>query len=481
MSKQGASKIVSVGELLAGKYRVEKILGMGGMGVVVAATHIDLREVRAVKLMRPDATTEVTIERFLREARAAVRLRSEHVAEIYDVGRLESGAPYIVMEKLEGEDLSALTKRRGPLPIEEAVLYTGQACHALAEAHAAGIVHRDLKPGNLFVTRRPDGSACIKVLDFGISKHTSPSGERLDPEMTGARDIMGSPLYMAPEQMRASRKVDARADIWSLGAILYKLLTGMAPFLAPTLPEIFAAALDKPVRPPSQLRPDIPPGLEAIVMRCLDKQPQNRFASASELLVALRPHGPFGKSLQDDGDATLFTAPGRRSILPMAPKRLLLLPENDGAPAAAAKDQTGESVAPWGATGMRSSPAKQTRRALVGALAVVTALSGALLAAFATNETAESEAPPMRAEKFAFRAASATSITPLGPVGAESAADKLVDATPPNEGADGAAAPATSASAPPWKNPRSPWQGKAAPPGAEPAKKNEKNPFYGRF
>jgi len=169
MAKQEANKSVGVGDVLAGKYRVEKILGMGGMGIVVAAMHLDLREMRAIKLIRPDARSAQSVERFLREARAVVRLRSEHVAEVYDVGRLESGAPYIVMELLEGQDLSTISKMRGTLPIEEAVLYVTQACHALAEAHAAGIVHRDLKPGNLFLTRRPDGSVCIKVLDFGIS------------------------------------------------------------------------------------------------------------------------------------------------------------------------------------------------------------------------------------------------------------------------------------------------------------------------
>jgi eukaryotic-like serine/threonine-protein kinase len=327
MSKQEASQIVSVGDVLAGKYRVEKVLGMGGMGVVVAATHLDLREVRAVKLMRPDAESEQSVERFLREARAVVRLRSEHVAEVYDVGRLESGAPYIVMEMLEGQDLAAFQKRRGPLPIDEAVLYVSQACHALAEAHAAGIIHRDLKPGNLFLTLRTDGSPCVKVLDFGISKHTSPLGEGLDPEMTGARDLMGSPLYMAPEQMRSARKVDARADVWSLGAILYKLLIGRAPFQAPTIPEIFAAALGKPARLPSSIRPEIPRGLDAVILRCLDKLPSRRYATAADLFTALRPFGPWGIAADEDGDATMLCSPNRRSSIPPVKVRLTPTPE----------------------------------------------------------------------------------------------------------------------------------------------------------
>jgi serine/threonine protein kinase len=316
MSKQEAFKGVSVGEVLAGKYKVEKILGMGGMGVVVAATHLDLREVRAIKLIRPDVETDQSVERFLREARAVVRLRSEHVAEVYDVGRLESGAPYIVMELLEGEDLSAMLKARGPFPIEEAVLYVTQACHALAEAHAAGIVHRDLKPGNLFLTRRLDGSPCIKVLDFGISKVTK--SERLDPEMTGAKDLIGSPLYMSPEQMRSARKVDARADVWALGAILYKLITGRAPFHAPTVPEIFALTLSKQVRPPSALRHEISNELDAVILRCLDKQVQNRYPTAAELGAALVPHGPWEAAAADSANQ-FFRPVARRTSIPPEP------------------------------------------------------------------------------------------------------------------------------------------------------------------
>ncbi|MDI1431821.1 serine/threonine-protein kinase [Polyangium sorediatum] len=409
MSKQEAANIVSVGDVLAGKYRVEKVLGMGGMGVVVAATHLDLREVRAVKLMRPEAASDQSVERFLREARAVVRLRSEHVAEVYDVGRLDSGAPYIVMEMLEGQDLAVMQKRRGAFPIEEAVLYVSQACHALAEAHAAGIVHRDLKPGNLFLTRRADGSPCIKVLDFGISKHTRPEND--DPEMTGARDLMGSPLYMAPEQMRSASKVCTRADVWALGAILYKLLTGRAPFQAATVPEIFAAVLAKPVKLPSAIRPDVPRGLDNVVLRCLDKQPTRRYASAMDLLAALRPFGPWDVTREEDEDATRLFAPARRSSIPPGRLRLvtpretlesvptiptspskpppetprmpsrpplMLVEEQAPAPEMAEKDE--RSMGPW-----EGSPAKPTSRparlVLVAGLTALSALAGAGAAA----------------------------------------------------------------------------------------------------
>src|SRR5262245_18034417 len=216
---------VQPGDMLAGKYRVERVLGAGGMGVVVSAMHIDLEERRAIKLMHSaDLANAQTVERFLREARAAARLRSDHVAKVHDVGRLETGAPYIVMELLVGEDLSHLLKARGPLPIEEAVLYILQACDAIGEAHAAGIVHRDLKPANLVLSRRPNGAPCVKVLDFGISKRTAPAGSAmLQSEITGTAEVIGSPHYMSPEQMRSTRNVDNRTDIWSLGVILYKL------------------------------------------------------------------------------------------------------------------------------------------------------------------------------------------------------------------------------------------------------------------
>ncbi|MDI1447911.1 serine/threonine-protein kinase [Polyangium sp. 6x1] len=408
MSQQEASNIVSVGDVLAGKYRVEKVLGMGGMGVVVAATHLDLREVRAVKLMRPEAASEQSVERFLREARAVVRLRSEHVAEVYDVGRLDTGAPYIVMEMLEGQDLAVMQKRRGAFPIEEAVLYVSQACHALAEAHAAGIVHRDLKPGNLFLTRRKDGSPCIKVLDFGISKHTRPESD--DPEMTGARDLMGSPLYMAPEQMRSASKVCARADVWALGAILYKLLTGRAPFQAATVPEIFAAVLAKPVKLPSAIRPDVPRGLDNVVMRCLDKQPTRRYASATDLLIALRPFGPWGMTLEEDGEATSISIPARRSSIPPGRLRLLTPRETlDSSPTAPpgskppsgparissrpslvvvepqepAAETTGKderSMGPWEGPSSKP-PSRPVRVALVAGLTALSALAGAGVAA----------------------------------------------------------------------------------------------------
>jgi serine/threonine-protein kinase len=318
---------IAAGEILAGKYRVERTLGMGGMGVVVAATHLDLHEVRAVKLMRADLDDPQIVERFLREARAVVKLRSEHVAQVFDVGRLPTGAPYIVMELLEGLDLAAVLKKRGTLPLREAVLFIMQACDALAEAHGRGIVHRDLKPANLFLTRREDGSPCIKVLDFGVSKVIQPEGECAEAEMTHNGDIMGSPLYMAPEQMRSAREVNARADIWALGSILYKLLTGRAPFQQPTVPEVFTAVMGtEPAQPPSMVRNSLPPGLDAVVMRCLEKDPALRFARALDLKAALSPYCEFVPSKADDEPALSQDEPwsmrGATTTRPRIPKNI---------------------------------------------------------------------------------------------------------------------------------------------------------------
>ncbi|MFO7180346.1 MAG: protein kinase [Pseudomonadota bacterium] len=285
--------------MLAGKYRIERVLGEGGMGVVVAAYHLQLEERVAIKFLLPAALeSPEAVARFTREARAAVKIRSEHVARVSDVGTLESGAPYMVMEFLEGRDLAALVQQSGPLPPATAADYVLQACEAIAEAHTLGIIHRDLKPANLFLTTRPDGSPCIKVLDFGISKVTSAGSSGTELAMTRTQAIMGSPLYMSPEQMSSSRSVDARSDIWALGAILYELVSGTVPFEAETIPQLCGVILQEPPKPLRRARPDVPEAFEQIVLKCLEKDRGRRYQNVAELAAALGVFAPTSPSPQ---------------------------------------------------------------------------------------------------------------------------------------------------------------------------------------
>jgi hypothetical protein len=282
--------VVQVGQVLAGKYRVERVLGQGGMGVVVAATHLQLGQLFALKFLLPHMCEHAeAVARFAREARAAVQIQSEHVARVTDVGTLESGAPYMVMEYLQGSDLSEVLRARGPLPITEAVGFMLQACEAIAEAHALGIVHRDLKPANMFLTRRRDGSPLVKVLDFGISKALQETLS--SPSVTSTAAIMGSPLYMSPEQVRSSKSVDARSDVWALGVILQELLTGAPTYEAETASALMAMIAADPPTPLRQRRPDAPPQLEAVVLRCLEKDRERRVSNVAELARAIAPFG----------------------------------------------------------------------------------------------------------------------------------------------------------------------------------------------
>jgi eukaryotic-like serine/threonine-protein kinase len=284
---------VREGDVLAGKYRVDKVLGVGGMGVVVAARHLQLETRVAIKFLLPGMLdSEEAVVRFAREARAAVRITSEHVARVFDVGTLETGAPYIVMEYLEGGDLAEWVRQRGALPIELAIEFVLQACVAVAEAHGLGIVHRDLKPANLFCVRRPDGQLLIKVLDFGISKTINLSGSEPALAMTKTSAMMGSPVYMSPEQMQSPRDVDAQTDLWALGVILYELLTGSVPFKGDTLPEVCIKIATHATPPLRAVRPEVPAQLEAVIGKCLEKHRRNRYRNVGELAVALAEFGP---------------------------------------------------------------------------------------------------------------------------------------------------------------------------------------------
>jgi len=259
------------------------------MGIVVAATHEQLDQRVALKFLHPDlVSNEEVVRRFVREARAAVKIHSEHVARVLDVGTTESGTPYMVMEYLDGEDLEHVVASRGPLPVEEAVGFVLEACEAIAEAHSLGIVHRDLKPANLFLTRRPSGKPIVKVLDFGISKVAQGTK---DAASTSATALMGSPTYMSPEQMVSPTTVDVRTDVWCLGVVLYEILSQKLPFEGQTMPELVFTVVEKPHPPLRSIRADIPEGLAAVVDRCLEKRQSQRFPDVATLARALLPFG----------------------------------------------------------------------------------------------------------------------------------------------------------------------------------------------
>jgi eukaryotic-like serine/threonine-protein kinase len=305
---------VQPGDVVAGKYRIDSVIAVGGMGLVVAAEHLQLGQQVAIKVLLP---TELTAEphaatRFMREARAAGRIRSDHVVRIYDVDMLPDGLPYMVMERLYGSDLRALLRSRGPLPIEDVVQYVIEACDAVGEAHAMGIVHRDLKPSNLFLTTKHSGREIVKVLDFGISKLAQQTS--LEATLTTSRTLIGSPLYMSPEQIRDPKSVDSRSDIWSLGIILHQLLTGKPAFTADSLPGVCAAiAADAPASTRA-LRPEVPEPLERVILRCLEKNPAARYASVEELCAALSPFGGVEPALSSRSGRVAL--PGDAASLP---------------------------------------------------------------------------------------------------------------------------------------------------------------------
>ena len=420
-----------VGDLLAGKYKVERVLGLGGMGMVVAARHIDLGELRAVKLMLPQALADpVSIERFLREARAAARLHGEHIAQVHDVGRLETGAPFIVMEHLEGTDLARRVIDGGPMSSREAVTCVLDACEALAEAHAAGIVHRDLKPANLFLTTRRDGSPTVKVLDFGISKLVDLDGG--GHELTTTAAVMGSPLYMSPEQVRSSRDVDLRADIWALGVILFWLVSGKLPFHAENRYELCMRIVQDAPLMPTQARSDVPRELEAVILRCLQKDPARRYSDVAELAAEIAPFAPgketelvlerIGRLLKRPG-TSLSSSQGRSHA------QVALTP------VASATDSA------WNKESPRPAP---SRAPLIAGVALAVVAVGGTAAWFtlgraslppgegAGHETAPAAEPATAAQPAVPPSASGAIVTPSGEPAAEPSASATAAGSAPS-------------------------------------------------
>jgi serine/threonine protein kinase len=343
------------------------------MGLVVQATHVQLGTPVAIKLLRHEALEEpAMVERFLREARSAARLRGEHVCRVTDFGTTESGVPFMVMEYLEGTDLASMIDDHGVLEVEKVATYISQACIGVAEAHALGIIHRDLKPGNLFLTRGPDGRDIIKLLDFGIAKATQGG---VDPSLTQTQKAMGSPAYMSPEQLRAHSTIDTRSDVWALGVTMFELLTENRPFEGDTPYELALAINNDPA---AKLPDTVAPEMAKIVMKCLEKDREKRYANVAELAAALAPLAKHGKDL---------AASVRAALEPNAPKpRASALREGDAATETTMRGASG-TIDP------EAPPRKRSRLAIPLALLAAGGIAAAAFFMWPRGEDAPSVTP----------------------------------------------------------------------------------------
>ncbi|MBX3221216.1 MAG: protein kinase [Labilithrix sp.] len=414
------------GDVVAGKYAIVRVLGEGGMGVVFEATHQRLRQRVALKMLLPAMLAHGTlVSRFEREARAAARLRGRHCARVNDVDVTPEGLPYMVMDFLEGHDLQVELERRGRLPVAEAADYVLQAAAAMLEAHQLGIVHRDLKPSNLFLQRDragPASDAIVKVLDFGISKVATGD----EAKLTAAGAIVGTALYMSPEQLQAAHAVDARADIWALGVILYEALSGRVPWEGP--PPLVAAMIV--TRDPPDLRElcEVPAELAAIVNKCLERDPARRFGDVRQLATALASFAPIGTAGRSFADGVVATgADPRVAIASMAsafPPSPSLAPPDDSeenaktvihAPGVAEEVmRPHETAAGWS---HRSPPPSRGRAALVGVLVALVVVGSAIggVALFVRRPRAVVGAPLVPSSPPSGARIDASAVAPASP------------------------------------------------------------------
>jgi serine/threonine-protein kinase len=434
-----------------GKFRVESIVGRGGMGVVVEATNIQLDQRVAIKVLAGGTNDPAMVERFSGEARAAARLKSEHVARVYDVGTDARYGPFIVMEMLEGKTLAEVVKAHGRVQYHRAVEYIIDACEGLAEAHARDIVHQDVKPANLFLVKGADGRPSIKLLDFGIATVRTMKKDGANPDAKSSHPSTGTPAYLAPEQLRASAPIDHRADIWALGCVLYELLVGERAFRATRFTELVTAILEAPPHPfPTDL--DVPPGVLAAVLRCLERDPNKRFTSTGALALALLPYArprahqaahravshvktrgldpdlempmsmpPRAVELYvESASSAALRAPGvpAYSVAASPPSAAAAAATPVSAPAPAASSPSA-SAAPAARTTMVSGPVAPARRPFVILIALgalfaigVAILAWRLFAGAGTSQGAELRAPGAASASPSASASTTTSTTP---------------------------------------------------------------------
>jgi serine/threonine protein kinase len=454
-----------------GKYVVDSILGRGGMGIVVAARYESAgrNELVAIKLLHPKAAKDaVQVERFVREARSTVRIKSEHVVRVLDAGADElTGSPFIVMEFLQGRDIAYVLANFGPMPPQTAVDYIIQICEAASAAHALGIVHRDLKPSNFFLTHRPDGTALVKVLDFGISKAAQLDGMP-DPRLTETQAVFGSPTYMSPEQIRSSKNVDQRSDIWSLGVALFEMLTRKLPFVADNVAGLLASVIADPPFTVSHFRPDVPPGLEAVVLACLEKDAARRIGSAGELARRLAPYAsPAGAQVAMQVQEVPSSSASSPNVAPQRPSMPGARPSSPSSQSAYAQSSpswlppapasipgppvsfgtTGTDLSATGPAAFRASVRRDRLRSLAIAAAVVVTLCASAGIVFVARGSSTSRAAAGQSEAGPPPAV----VTPVSPVSAApitvaSAAAAAAGTPGAGAGTDGTAPPAPSAS-----------------------------------
>ena len=446
------------GDVIGGKYRVERAVREGGMGAVFAAQHEVLGQRVAVKVLLADAAKdEASVARFLFEAHAAANLNSEHVASVIDAGTLANGLPFFVMEYLEGADLGELLRLGGPLAVSELADYMLQALAGLAHAHAAEIIHRDLKPSNVFLAVRPDGTNVIKILDFGISKSTNADASKGYKSLTG-QQLLGSPAYMSPEQIRNARGIDSRADIWSVGVVMYELLTGEIPFDGDGVGEILAAILDANPVPVSVRNPAVPKSFSDIVGRCLKKNRDDRFRNAAELAEAIAPFGTGAHDALVDRTAQTLARPPMSVPTPLhairitaagaayaGPEATTLGPDADGPSsvrlALARTERGGANSLPTNesqrAAHEKTQPSRRRRRGgVLGAIAVIALAVAAflgrerVLAPFTSHQGERSDQAP--AVSAVALPSSAMASTPSDTAVAMPSASSSASATAPS-------------------------------------------------
>lgn len=420
--------LVRPGTMFDAKHRVVRELGRGGMGAVLEAENVGLGSKVALKVMLPALAHDAAlVERFLREARATARVSSEHVARVLDVASLPQGTPYLVMELLQGETMGAYIDR-GAVRDSEAYLLLLQVCEGLAHAHAAGLVHRDLKPENVFIVRRRSGEPCAKILDFGIAKDVAQA-----TAMTATSEAFGSPSYMSPEQIKSSRSVDARSDVWALGVVAFELFSKTLPFPGQTVFEVGARVLGDPPIALASLRPDLPAPVVAAVMACLEKARERRTPDVAHFAEALAPFVPGGSGMVA-GIREVLAA----SQLPSIGHTAVETMSNVDAPSRAAEQETQLTV-----TTRREHPLGGKRGAAV-ALASLGLAVGVLAIVLRMRGHAVADPPPIAPATFASTVPSvepalpALSATPAGVAESASAAPSL-----------GSAATAHAATAPP--------------------------------